>query len=157
MSELGLAILKSFESCRLKAYWDDKGHVWTVGFGDTGSDVVEGLEITQEDAEQRLSDRLQREFIPGVEKLLEVDLSKDQKSALVDFAYNEGLHKLAGSTLLKHVNAGNTDEASDFEAWHFAGGVSMKGLLERRKAEAALFVGDLDTVRAILKERGSDA
>lgn len=154
MSELGLLILKSFESCRLKAYWDDKGKVWTIGYGDTGVDVVEGLEITQEEAEERLIARLNKEFVPGVERLLEVDLNDDQKSALVDFAYNEGLHKLSGSTLLKHVNAGEHDEAAEFQKWIFAGGVEMKGLLHRRKAEAALYAGDHETIAKILEERG---
>ncbi|MBX7020690.1 lysozyme, partial [Providencia rettgeri] len=42
MSPDGLAILQYFESCRLEAYWDADGKVWTIGWGDTGPDVVQG-------------------------------------------------------------------------------------------------------------------
>ncbi|MCQ9618418.1 hypothetical protein L1889_18430 [Paenalcaligenes niemegkensis] len=58
MSEHGLAVLKYFESCELEAYWDANGKVWTIGWGDTGPDVVEGLVITQAEADRRLGQSL---------------------------------------------------------------------------------------------------
>ena len=52
----GLALIKKFEGCELKAYQCSAG-VWTIGYGHT-KDVVEGMEITQEQAEQMLVDEL---------------------------------------------------------------------------------------------------
>lgn len=152
MNALGLRVLKSFESCRLKAYWDKTGKVFTIGWGDTGPDVVEGLEISEGEAEKRLAAKLAT-FCAKVEQYVKVDITDDQFSALVDFAYNAGAANLKGSTLLAKLNAGNSDVSSEFERWHFSGGVSLNGLIERRKAEAALFRGDEAAVEEILAAR----
>lgn len=156
MSELslGMRILRSFESCRLKSYPDPAtgGKPWTCGWGSTGADVGPGTVWTQEQADARLEHDWQH-FRSQVEAMLEVDLTDDQIDALTDFAYNEGVHKLAGSTLLAHINAGEHDETTQIEKWHFAAGKDMKGLRERREAEAALFTGDTQGVETILSER----
>jgi lysozyme len=44
----GLEILKRNEGCELAAYQDVVG-VWTIGYGDTGPDVHDGLTITREE------------------------------------------------------------------------------------------------------------
>lgn len=155
MNELGLAILKSFESCRLHAYPDPAtgAEPYTVGYGCTGGDIGPGTVWTEEEAEEQLEKRV-AEFSAAVQKLLKVAVTEDQFSALVDFAFNEGAHKLAGSTLLAHINAGEHDEAAQIEKWHFAAGKDMKGLRDRRAAEAALYAGDHDAVVAMLSKRG---
>src|SRR5690606_42028999 len=84
-------ILQYFESCRLEAYWDADGKVWTIGWGDTGPDVVKGLRITQAEADQRLQRRLAREFVPGVLKALTRPATQAQLDAMVDRAYNIGV------------------------------------------------------------------
>lgn len=152
---LGIQILKGFESCRLRAYPDPAsgGDPYTCGWGSTGADVTEETEWSQDEADARLEKDWDH-FRAGVQKLVEVDLTDDQIDALVDFAYNEGLGKLRGSTLLAHINAGEHDEAAQLEKWHFAAGKDMKGLRDRRAAEAALFAGDMDTLHKILEERG---
>lgn len=151
---LGLRILRSFESCRLKAYPDPAtgGKPWTCGWGSTGPDVGPGTVWTQAQADSRL-DRDWAHFRSQLVGLVTVDLTDDQVDALTDFAYNEGVGKLRSSTLLSHINAGEHDEASQIEKWHFAAGRDMRGLCERRAAEAALFTGDTETVEKILAER----
>jgi len=52
-SKTGEALTEGFEGCRLTAYQDVAG-VWTIGYGTTGPDVVEGLVITQDEAVVRL-------------------------------------------------------------------------------------------------------
>ncbi|HUZ96729.1 MAG TPA: lysozyme, partial [Edaphobacter sp.] len=60
--------------------------------------------------------------------------------ALVDFVFNLGCARLLGSTLLRHVNAGEFDLAApQFLLWDHAGGIVVQGLLKRRQAEMALF------------------
>lgn len=143
MSEHGLAVLKYFESCKLEAYWDADGRVWTIGWGDTGPGVVKGLVITQEEADQRLKSRLEKEFVPGVLRVLRRDPSQGQLDAMVDLAYNIGLGNFSTSTLLRKFNAGDAAGAAlEFKRWRFSKGKEMLGLFRRRKADEALFNGD---------------
>lgn len=49
ISSIGLALVKSFEGCKLTAY-EDQGGVCTVGYGHTGPDVHAGETITGDEA-----------------------------------------------------------------------------------------------------------
>lgn len=142
MSPDGLAILQYFESCRLEAYWDADGKVWTIGWGDTGPDVVKGLRITQAEADQRLQRRLAREFVPGVLKALTRPASQAQLDAMVDLAYNIGVSAFQGSTLVRLFNAGDQAGAAEqFPRWNKSGSKVLLGLRRRRAADRARFLG----------------
>ena len=56
ISQEGIALIKKFEGCELKAYQDSVG-VWTIGFGHTKG-VREGDEITQDMAETMLEEEM---------------------------------------------------------------------------------------------------
>ena len=136
----GLCLTKGFESCRLTAYQDIKG-VWTIGWGHTGTDVVPGLTITQEQADALLLHDVQN-AVNHVNHLVTVDLTQGEFDALVDFAFNCGCGAFAGSTMLKLLNAGDYHGASEqFERWDKAGGKVVAGLLRRRLAEEKEFNG----------------
>jgi lysozyme len=138
VNDAGIALLKSFESCRLKSYQDVVG-IWTIGWGHTGG-VGPDMEISQEEADGWLSAELS-EVSMSVQKLIEVELNENQFSALVSFAYNVGTGNLKYSTLLKHLNAGDFAAAADeFLRWDKAGGKRYAGLARRRIAERALFL-----------------
>lgn len=144
----GIALIKGFENLELEAYPDPGtgGAPWTIGYGDTGPDVQPGLTITESEAEERLAAKLEH-FENAVAEMLEVEPTGNQFSALVSFAYNCGAHNLAGSTLLRLFNAGNTlAAANEFKRWARAGGRVLNGLVRRRDAERALFLtpGDGD-------------
>lgn len=69
-----------------------------------------------------------------------VELNDNQFGALVSFTFNLGIGNLKQSTLLKRLNAGDYAAAADeFSKWVKAGGKTLPGLVERRKAEAELF------------------
>jgi lysozyme len=132
----GLELLKNSESCRLEAY-QDSGGVWTIGWGHTPA--TEGQTITQAEADQLLADDLE-EVEHAVNNLCAVPLNANQFSALVDFAYNVGVEALAGSTLMRLVNAGDFEGAAkQFGRWVFADDEELPGLVTRRAAEAKLF------------------
>lgn len=136
-----LNLIKSFEGCKLTAYPDPGtgGDPWTVGYGHTGPDVHKGLVITQAQADALLAGDLKK-FETGVAKLVKVDLTENQRGALVSFAYNCGLGNLGSSTLLKKVNARDFIGAkAEFGKWNKAGGKVLAGLTRRRAAEATLF------------------
>ncbi len=138
-SQAGIDLLKSFEGCRLVAY-QDGGGVWTVGFGDTGPDVVEGTVWTQQEADDRLAERLEG-FEDCVNAAVEVDLTQNQFDACVDLAYNIGCSAFRNSTLVRLLNGGNTDAAAgQFIRWSHDNGVLVPGLERRRLAEKALFL-----------------
>lgn len=138
VNQAGIDLIKRFEGCRLKAYQDSVG-IWTIGYGITEG-VEEGDVITQEQAEQRLEDELDVVGL-GVQNLVEVPLNDNQFSALVCFAYNIGLGNLKKSKLLSLVNEQKFDlAAAQFTRWNMAGGKILQGLIDRRAAEAALFL-----------------
>lgn len=150
-SKSGLQLTEQFEGCRLTAYQDSVG-VWTIGYGHTGPDVYKGLTITQDQAEALLMQdiakaaaavnrlvRLDRAGDPDTDGL--PDLTQEEFDALVDFTFNLGAGNLAGSTLLKKLNAGDIEgAAAEFPKWVHAGGKVLAGLVKRRDAERALFL-----------------
>lgn len=144
ISTNGIQVLHSFEGCRLKAYPDPATGCapWTIGFGDTGPDVVPGLVITQCEADTRFANRLAREFEPGLNVLLQLKPTQGQFDAMVCLAYNIGLPNFKASTLLRKFNLGDAPGAdAQFPAWNRAAGRVMLGLRRRRAAEQALFRG----------------
>lgn len=140
-SEDGLALTKSFEGCRLKAY-QDQGGVWTIGYGHTRG-VKAGDVCTQEQAEEWLREDVAF-TVASVNKLAPArfPVSQNQFDALVDFAFNLGAGALRTSTLLLKLICGDLPgAASEFARWNHVGGVENKGLTRRRAAEKSLFEG----------------
>lgn len=151
-NERGLAIIKSFEGLRLKAYLCPAG-VWTIGWGHTG-DVKRGDVVTEHQAEALLDVDLDI-FERGVQELCPKVTSPNQFSALVSFAFNVGLGKptkeyprgrsFYTSTLRALVNSGRHELAAlQFARWSKASVngtlTTLPGLLLRRAAEAALYL-----------------
>jgi lysozyme len=135
----GLSLIKSFEGCELAAYKCPAG-VLTIGYGHTGADVKPGQVITAHRAEELLQGDLAR-FEQAVSKAIKVAVTPNQFGAMVSLCYNIGAGAFAKSTLVKRVNAGDTQGAADqFLAWNKAGGKVLKGLARRREAERALFL-----------------
>lgn len=138
MNDAGIALVKSFEGCKLKAYRCPAG-VLTCGWGTTDG-VTEDAEWTQEEADQRLLEDLSI-FETRVKKLLQREPTSNQLSALVSFAYNVGTMNFRTSTLLRKFNAGDIAGAAEqFPLWNKAAGKVLPGLIARRAAEQALFL-----------------
>lgn len=143
MTEEGLALIKRFEGLRLDAYRDAVG-VWTIGYGHTSMagapQVHAGLRISEAEAHEILA-RDVEVFAQGVRELLVVELSNQQFSALVSFAYNVGLGGLKRSSVLAAVNNREFDAVPRrLSLWTKAGGRVLPGLVRRRAAEGALFM-----------------
>ena len=139
----GMDLIKSFEGLKLETYLCPAG-IPTIGYGQTGPDVVMGMKITAKEAEDRLLKEYTK-YETKVKELLTKTLNENQLGAVVSFAYNVGLGSLKVSTLLKHLNAGKFAEASqEFVKWNKArvkGRLTvLNGLTRRRLAERDLFV-----------------
>jgi lysozyme len=144
MTSEGLALIRRFEGFRAKAYRDAAG-VWTIGYGHTSMAgaplVMPGMKIGKAEAERMLAADVEQ-FARGVARLLTRELTPEQFSAVVSFAFNVGLGGLAKSSVLKAVNAGDhAAVARRLQLWVKAGGRVLPGLVKRRAAEAALYAG----------------
>jgi len=134
----GFALTKRFEQCRLVAYWDALGKVWTIGWGHTFG-VSQGDVCTQEQADAWLVEDMAASEA-DVNTHVKVSLTQGEFDALCDFAFNLGRGALNNSTLLKDLNAGDyLTAAAEFEKWDHAGGKVVAGLLLRREDEEAEF------------------
>ncbi|MFT0890926.1 lysozyme [Pseudochelatococcus sp. G4_1912] len=134
-----IARIKQWEGLRLTAY-RDAGGVLTIGYGHTGADVKAGQSITQMQADALLQRDLIR-FEQAVEKAITVPLTDNQFGALVSFAFNIGETAFVQSTLVKKLNSGDYNAVpSQLARWVSAGGKQLQGLVNRRAAEAGLWV-----------------
>lgn len=139
-SKQGQALTERFESCRLKSYQDVKG-VWTIGWGHTRG-VYKGMTCTQAQADQWLADDTAASQ-SNVNRHLTVPVTQAEFDALVDFDFNLGDKNVNTSHLLAYVNAGKLAKAAaEFAKWDHADGKEVAGLLRRRLAEKAEFLGN---------------
>lgn len=140
-----LALIKSFEGFSAKPYLCPAG-IPTIGYGSTR--YADGRPVTLNDppiTEQQAVEIMQVTLVTyedAVNRYVSASLNQGQFDALVDFAYNAGAQNLRTSTLLRKVNAGDyTGAAAEFGKWVNGGGKKLPGLVRRREAERALFVG----------------
>ncbi len=145
LNQAGLNLIKKYEGFRSHAYRDAVG-VWTIGYGHTsmaGAPFVSPkLKISRQQGEKILA-RDAEKFARKIRPLITVDLSDNQFSALVSFAYNVGVGGFRKSSVLQRVNARRFDAVPHrLSLWVKAGGRTLKGLVRRRAAEGELFVGN---------------
>lgn len=132
-------LIREFELCELSAYWDEDGGVWTCGWGATGPDVNKATRWTQEEADARLKNDVQRHY-EDMCRLVKVELTQGQVDGLTDWIYNLGAPKLASSTLLRVLNFGEYTKVPDqIRRWVYAGGEVNERLKQRREREVSLW------------------
>lgn len=135
----GLALIKQFEGCRLKAYKPvPTEKYWTIGWGHYGPDVREGQTITQAQADSMLTADCQR-FADAVDNPaycpLTAQLNANQRDALISFTFN------CGAGCLKTLCKGRSlpQICAAMALYDKSNGKPLAGLTRRRKAEQALF------------------
>ena len=139
ISKEGLALIKKFEGCELKAY-RCPANVLTIGYGVTKG-VTEDMEITQQEADEMLAGEL-IEYTEYINNMVKVALNQGQFDALTAWIYNLGPTNFKDSTLLRVLNEGRYNEVpQEIKRWNKANGQVLNGLIKRREAEALLFQG----------------
>jgi GH24 family phage-related lysozyme (muramidase) len=144
-----VALIKEFEGCHLTAYKCPAG-VWTIGYGTTAG-VKQGDTITQDQAEQMLM----REIDRIVERLRAVphwnEMSANQQSALISFAYNlgSGFYGATGfETISKRLREKDWRRVPEALLLYRNPGSSFEaGLKRRRIAEGNLWVKGLPEIQ----------
>ncbi len=139
--QAGIDLIKQHEGCYLTAYKCPAG-VWTIGYGHTGSDVKQGLTITQAKAEQLLKNDLAK-----FEKHVMLFDSKYQWNqnefdALVSFAFNVG----SINQLTANKTRTKAQIAQAMLLYNKANGTVLAGLTKRRQAERQLFLTSVQEV-----------
>jgi lysozyme len=155
----GLGLIKGFESfvawpyddalpMRGGAYREWKGGpvigTLTIGYGHTDAagrpHVKAGMRLTEDEA----LDILHTDLAPvqhDVWRFIRVPLAQHEVDALCSFHFNTG--GLMGSTLRRKLIVGDRAGAADeFLRWTKAQGKVSRGLVRRRKAERAMFLGE---------------
>lgn len=145
------AFSKQWEGFRDKAYPDPgsrDGTPWTIGYGQTeinGVPVKKGDTISEALAASLLQQRHDR-LAARILGVVKVPLSPHQLATLVSFTDNVGwgspsVPGFSSSTLLKKLNAGDYEAVpGQLARWVHNDGSKMQGLVNRRAAEAGLWV-----------------
>lgn len=143
--DLAKKLVKHFEGLALKPYIC-AGGMFTIGYGHviTKYDQIPAT-ISQLYLEQLLQQDLLKALV-AVRKYCNVPLTTPQEAALISFTFNCGSGALQASTLRQKLNRMEYQLAADeLLKWVHAGGVKLKGLVKRRRAERNLFLyGALD-------------
>jgi len=148
LSDRAITLIMGFESFS-EIWYPDAILGWkvpTVMYGHTDSagnpkyqDTKDRI-FTKEEARITLINDL-FQYGQAIKNRVKVHLNANQYGALISLVYNIGETDFAGSTLLKKLNLGDYQGASDeFEKWHKSGGRIVEGLCNRREVEYQMFI-----------------
>lgn len=147
--EIAVNLLTKLEGFSYEAYRCQSG-IWTIGYGSTfiGSNRVKEGDLIGIPSATRLLEKTVKGYVKELKEILPNrwdELNKNQKAALISFAYNIGINGFASSTVCKKIKEGDFKGASkSFAMWNKVsqGGkkVISEGLVRRREIERQLFV-----------------
>lgn len=146
ISRHGIALIQNYEGLRTTAYKPlktEKG--WTIGYGHHGPDVKPGSVCTEQWAyEQLLRDlrQVEHQLISAL-NADEIEVTQGQFDALCSLLFNlsGGILRLVKFKLWAKLKAGDAEGAAhEFLDINKAGGVGVRGVTLRRRAEARLFL-----------------
>ena len=140
ISQSGLDLIKSFEGFSATPYADASGQ--SIGFGHF---ILPGESFPSAISEAQATDILLSDSAKAqkaISDYVTVPLNQNQYDALTSFIFNVGVYAFANSTLLRVLNTGDyVGAAGEFQRWNKSGGVVNDALVQRRAAEATLFLG----------------
>lgn len=140
--QAGIDLIKQHEGCYLAAYKCPAG-VWTIGYGHTGSDVKQGLTITQAKAEQLLKSDLAKFERHVMLFDSKYHWNQNEFNALVSFAFNVGnINQLTANKTRTKAQI-----AQAILSYNKANGKVLAGLTRRRQAERQLFLTPVQEVK----------
>jgi len=155
VSDKSIKVIKHHEGVRTTPY-QCPALLWTIGVGHVidptharvplaerkSLPIPEGWnkKISMEEVDDILRKDLAT-FERGVERYCPVQLTQGQFDALVSFSFNVGLGTLQRSTLRQKVLRGDMEGAAEeFLKYTIGGGKVLKGLVNRRNDERAMFL-----------------
>lgn len=142
VTESGINFLKKWERYRGKAYNDGYGNM-TIGYGHVILPGEKFTELSEPDAAALLAkDAAWAASV--VNQLVQVPLTSSQFDALTSLVFNWGSGNFRNSSHLALLNSGDYEGAARRLREHpiTSGGQRSQGLINRRNAEADLFLRD---------------
>lgn len=146
ISSQGIDLIQNYEGLRTTAYKPlKKESGWTIGYGHHGPDVKPGMVCTEQWAYEQLKRDLRQVEHQLISALnaYEIEVTQGQFDALCSLLFNlsGGIRRLIKFKLWAKLKAGDVrGAANEFLDINKAGGVEVKGLTLRRRAEARLFL-----------------
>jgi lysozyme len=148
MSHMGIVWLKQLEGYKRIAYKDVVGK-WTIGVGhlltsdELATKKVYGIPYSRgltTDQVDKILDKDILDYAFPLADAVQVPLSVCQRDALISWTFNIGVGSMLKSTLIRKLNAGEYAEVpNQLVLWCRAGGRVVRGLLNRRNKEVALW------------------
>jgi len=136
MAAMAVSLIGGFEGLRQTAYPDpaSKGPPWTVCYGETKG-VKPGDHYTIQECKAMLQGSLQ-EYATGIDQCVKQPMTDKREVALISFAYNVGVKRACGSSVVGLINAGNIQAGCDaLLKYNRAAGIVFPGLTRRRQRE----------------------
>lgn len=140
-------LIKRFEGSSAVAY-KDSGGLWTIGVGHL---IGDGKLLPPEFAKpitQARIDELLISDLAATERAINMrftmPLEQYEYDALVSLGFNIGAGALGRSSIYKQIALGNKQKAAEhFMDWVYVKRKVVRGLVNRRKAEQALFLNNI--------------
>ena len=138
IDQKGMELLKRFEGCRLTAYRLKNETYYTIGYGHNGPDVVEGMTISQEKADEIFRVDLARFERYVKTYVTDIVLTQNRLNALVSYCYNRGPGRLKDELA---YNCHTVQQYADGIVKYWGSNQAYKdALIKRRKAERDMFL-----------------
>jgi lysozyme len=136
----GGTLIAPWEGKENAAYKDIVG-VWTQCYGNTNN-----VDRNKPKTDDQCTDELAKELVnynAKMKKYVHVPMTTGQEAAFTSFVYNVGEGTWQRGTPLKLLNSGKYTEACQYlMRYNKAGGKSVAGLTNRRKAEMEVCLGN---------------
>lgn len=135
-----------WEGKRNYAYLDNiaKPPVWTVCYGQTGPLAYEGAYYTDGQCLDMLKRSVADYYASMQSCMSRKDVPVSVQASLLELGYNIGSGALCKSTAMRKANSGDYAGACDaVTSWVKAGGVTVKGLVNRRNASKEMCMKDV--------------
>lgn len=128
-----------YEGLRTTAYRDaSPAEIWTYCYGETKG-VTKDSKATPQQCRKLLVERVQGDFIPGVEACVTREMPVKVEAAFVSMAYNVGIVAFCKSIVVRRWNAGDGPGACNaMPLYVHAGDKILPGLVKRRAGERDL-------------------
>lgn len=135
-------LVKYFEKYVPTPYNDGVGFM-TIGYGHQIKNGEKFTKLSEQAAEELLKkDMIEHQNV--INNLVKVPLEQHQHNALVSFVFNIGGSNFKKSPMLRYINRGELGIVPHkLSLYVYSGGKKLGGLERRRKAEIALWNGNL--------------
>ncbi len=136
VAAVAATLVGGFEGLRQNAYPDPAtgGEPWTVCFGHA-EDVKPGDHYSISECKALLVKDLDK-YASGIESCVHVPLPDKRYVALISFSYNIGIKGACNSSVIRLINAGQTQAGCDaLLKYNRAAGIVFPGLTRRRQKE----------------------